>query len=144
MDEQDKRKITGVFNIKKDDRGIFKTSYSREYKDKETGEITKYWWDIIINFTQKVDTSRVKNKSTIRVKNGWFSFYVIDDGKDENNKSIIKKMPCFVFDEIEILKEGIDEVYSTKPKKTEETNFSDDSIGGYYPESYSDDFSLPF
>ena len=133
--------ISGEKTIYKDDRGLYKVFQKGSKLNEETKQYEDDWQKISVDFQPKVD---LKNKTKINVKDGYDSHYVIktqwtyDDGKPA-----YMKMPKYIIKDFEVIEDGIDEVMSSKPKKTVESNFSDDTFGGYYPDTYSED-TLPF
>ncbi len=136
--------ISGEARILKDDRGVYKTTLVSTDSNKETGEEEKIFMKINVGFKKGVE---VKNKTKINITNGFITFFRIDTGEvDEDGnlkRPIYKYFPKLVIMDFEVLEDGVDEVYSSKPKKTVESNFNDDTFGEYYPDTYSED-TLPF
>ena len=133
--------ISGEARILKDDRGVYKTTLVSTDSNKETGEEEKIFMKINVGFKKGVE---VKNKTKINITNGFITFFRIDTGEvREDGKPDYKYFPKLVIMDFEVIEDGIDEVYSSKPKKASESNFSNDTFGGYYPDTYSED-TLPF
>ena len=139
MNISSKKEVT----VYKDDRGIYKISQKGRKLNEETQEFEDDWQKVIANFQPKVE---LKNETKIKIKDGYDSHYVIktqwtyDDGK-----SVYMRMPKYIIKDFEVVKEGIDEVYSSKPKKSVENNSDVNEMNEFYPDTYSDDFSdLPF
>ncbi len=134
--------ISGEARILKDDRGIYKTTLVSTDTNKETGEEEKIFMKINVGFKKGVE---VKNKTKINITDGFITFFRIETGEvdeDGNLKQpIYKYFPKLVIMDFEVLEEGIDEVYSSKPKKAVETN-SSDNMGEFYTAEDMD--ILPF
>ena len=133
--------ISGEARILKDDRGIYKTTLVNTDINKETGEEEKMFMKINVGFKKGVE---VKNKTKINITNGFITFFRIDTGEiREDGKPDYKYFPKLVIMDFEIVEDGIDEVYSSKSKKTIESDSNDNDISEFYPDTYSDD-ELPF
>ena len=132
--------ISGEARILKDDRGIYKTTLVSTDTNKETGEEEKIFMKINVGFKKGVE---VKNKTKINITNGFLTFFRIPTEETrEDGTTINKDFLKIVIMDFEILEEGVDEVMSSKPKKTVKSNSNDDEMGEFYPtEDYSD---LPF
>jgi len=125
--------------ILKDDKGKYKTSISTKVIQ-ENGEEKTVFMRISVGFRKGVE---VKNKTKIKVIDGFLSFYPIQtDETYENGQPVYKKIPKIMIMDFEVLEEGVDEVYQSKEYLTQTSNVSDDTFGGYYPEVAPDD--LPF
>ena len=133
--------ILGKATIYKDDRGFYKIFQKGSKFNEETDQYEDDWQKISVDFQPKVD---LKNKTKIEIKEGYDSHYTIKTQwtyKDGNPVYI--KMPKYVILEFEVIEEGIDEVYTYKPKKTVEKNSNDNEMDEFYPDEYSED-DLPF
>ena len=132
--------ISGEARILKDDRGVYKTTLVNTDTNKETGEEEKIFMKINVGFKKGFE---VKNKTKINITNGFITFFRIDTREvKEDGKTDYKYFPKLVIMDFEIVEDGVDEVMSSKPKKVVENDFSDDTFGGYYPETYSEDMLL--
>ena len=132
--------ISGEARILKDDRGIYKTTLATKVID-ENGEEKTIFTKVNVGFKKGVE---VKNKTKINITNGFLTFFRIPtEETKEDGTAINKDFLKIVILDFEVIEDGIDEVMSSKPKKAVESNFSDDTFGGYYPDTYSED-TLPF
>lgn len=94
-------------NIRKDERGVCKTTSTQKYIDGETGEEKMDFMNVLVSFKKGVE---VKNKARIKVLNGFLTHIRIETNEiDENDKPIIKRMPKIMIMDFELLEEGIDE-----------------------------------
>ena len=134
--------ISGEARILKDDRGIYKTTLATKVID-ENGEEKTIFTKVNVGFKKGVE---LKNKTKINIKDGFLTFFRIPTEETrENGTTINKDFLKIVVMDFEVLEDGVDEVYSSKPKKTVESDSSDNEMGEFYPDTYSDDFSdLPF
>lgn len=128
--------VTGEARILKDDRGVYKTTLVTTETNKETQEEEKAFMKINVGFKKDVE---VKNKTKINIKDGFLTFFRIATGETyDNGKPIYNYFPKLVIMDFDVIEEGIDETYQTKDYSASQTNFSDDTLGGY------DDSELPF
>ena len=135
--------ISGEARILKDDRGIYKTTLVSTDTNKETGEEEKMFMKINVSFKKGIE---VKNKTKINITNGFITFFRIDTGEvRENGKPDYKYFPKLMIMDFEVLEEGVDEVYSSKPKRAVENDFKDkdNELSEIYTDTYFDD-ELPF
>ncbi len=132
--------ISGEARILKDDRGIYKTTLATKVID-ENGEEKTIFTKVNVGLRKGVE---LKNKTKINIINGFLTFFRIPtDETRENGTTINKDFLKVMIMEFEVVEEGIDEVISTKPKKTVENNFDANEIDEFYPDTYSAD-ELPF
>ena len=132
--------ISGEARILKDDRGIYKTTLATKIID-ENGEEKTIFTKLNVGLRKGVE---LKNKTKINIKDGFLTFFGIPTEETrEDGTTINKDFLKIVILDFEIVEDGVDEVYSSKPKKAVESNFSDDTFGGYYPDAYLED-TLPF
>ena len=132
--------ISGEARILKDDRGVYKTTLATKVID-ENGEEKTIFTKVNVGFKKGVE---VKNKTKINITNGFLTFFRFPtDETREDGTSINKDFLKIVIMDFEVLEEGTDEVYSSKPKKTVESNFhySDDIETSYMPDDID---VLPF
>ena len=131
--------ISGEARILKDDRGVYKTTLATKVID-ENGEEKTIFTKVNVGLKKGVE---VKNKTKINITNGFLTFFRIPTEETrEDGTTINKDFLKIVIMDFEILEEGVDEVMSSKPKKTVKSNSNDDEMGEFYPtEDYSD---LPF
>ena len=134
--------ISGEARILKDDRGVYKTTLATKVID-ETGEEEKIFMKINVGFKKGVE---VKNKTKINIKDGFLTFFRIPTEETrEDGTTINKDFLKIVILDFEIVEDGIDEVMTSKSKKTVESDSNDNEMSEFYPETYTDDFSdLPF
>lgn len=132
-----------VFNanatIFKTDKGAYKASIMSKEID-NNGEEKSIFMQINVGFKKGIE---VKNKSKINVKEAFLTFFRIPTGNTyEDGTPEYKKFPKIMIMDFEVVEEGVDEVQQTKDYSNTQSNFSDDSIGGFYPSMSDDD--LPF
>ncbi len=138
--------ISGEARILKDDRGVYKTTLVSTDINKETGEEEKIFMKINVGFKKGFE---IKNKTKINITDGFITFFRIETGEvDEDGnlkRPIYKYFPKLVIMDFEIIEEGIDEVYSSKPKKVVGNDSSDNGIYQDLYESSNVGFDeLPF
>ena len=106
-------------NIRKDERGVCKTTSTQKYIDGETGEEKMDFMNVLVSFKKGVE---VKNKARIKVLNGFLTHIRIETNEiDENGKPIIIRMPKIMIMDFELLEEGIDENARVPQYNTPET-----------------------
>lgn len=129
--------ITGQATIFKNDKGIYKLSIMNK-EIQEDGSEKSVFMPINVGFKKGIE---LKNRSKIDIKNAFLTFFQIDTGEMyEDGKKIYKKFPKIMVMDFDVLEEGVDEVQQSRNYNDTQSNFSDDSMGGYF--SSSDD--LPF
>ena len=131
--------VSGEARILKDDRGVYKTTLATKVIN-ENGEEKTIFTKVNVGFKKGFE---VKNKTKINITNGFLTFFRIPTEETKEDGTVINKdfLKVMIMD-FEVLEEGTDEVYSSKPKKAVENNSSDNEIGEFYPDTYSDE--LPF
>ena len=70
-------------------------------------------------------------------------FRIPTDEKREDGTTINKDFINVMIMDFDVIEEGIDEVYQTKPKKAVESNSEGNMMNEFYPDGYSED-TLPF
>ena len=131
--------ISGEARILKDDRGIYKTTLATKVID-ENGEEKTIFTKVNVGFKKGVE---VKNKTKINITNGFLTFFRIPTEETrEDGTTINKDFLKIVILDFEVIEDGIDEVYSSKPKKAVKSDFSDNEMGDFYPAEDID--ILPF
>ena len=132
--------ISGEARILKDDRGVYKTTLATKVFDENEEEKTIFT-KVNVGFKKGVD---LKNKTKINIKDGFLTFFRISTNKiREDGTPINKDFLKIVILDFEVIEEGVDEVMSSKPKKSVENNSDANVIDDFYPNTYSEDI-LPF
>ena len=126
--------------VYKDDRGIYKIANKGSRFNDKTNQYEDDWQRVLVDFQPKVN---LKNETKIIVKKGFDSHYTIKtQWTYENGKPAYIRMPRYVIKDFEVVEEGVDEVMSSKPKKSVENNPDTNVIDEFYSDDYTDD--LPF
>lgn len=129
--------IIGQATILKDDKGIYRLALVNK-EQQENGETQTIFMRINVGFRKGVE---LKNKTKINIKDGFLTFFRMATGNTyEDGKLEYKKFPKIMIMDFEVLEEGTDEVYHSKDYSDTQSNFSNDSVGEFYP---SED-ELPF
>ena len=131
--------ISGEARILKDDRGVYKTTLATKVID-ENGEEKTIFTKVNVGFKKGVE---LKNKTKINITDGFLTFFRIPTNETKEDGTIINKdfLKIVILD-FEVLEEGVNEVYSSKPKKTIENNSNANEMNEFYPDAFSDE--LPF
>lgn len=131
--------ISGEARILKDDRGVYKTTLATKVFDENEEEKTIFT-KVNVGFKKGVD---LKNKTKINIKDGFLTFFRISTNEiREDGTPINKDFLKIVILDFEVIEEGVDEVMSSKPKKSVENNSDTNVIDEFYSDDYTDD--LPF
>lgn len=127
-------------NIRKDERGVYKTVTSQNYIDTETGEEKKDFMNIFVGFRKGIE---VKNKARIKILDGFLTHIRFEtDEINENGNPVIKRFPKLMVMSFETVEEGIDENEHVRTYgNNQNSNFEREEFSSY-DSPYGDD--LPF
>lgn len=122
--------------IFKNDRGVYKATLSKKDTNENGEQITRYM-NIHVGFRKGVE---LKNKTKIKVNNGFLTFFPIETGniKDNGKKEVLNFLKIMIMD-FEVLEDGIDENFHSKEYAQKDVNSNDD-----FDDFYSNNDELPF
>ena len=122
--------------IFKNDRGVYKATLSKKDTNENGEQITRYM-NIHVGFRKGVE---LKNKTKIKVNNGFLTFFPIETGniKDNGKKEVLNFLKIMIMD-FEVLEDGIDENFHSKEYAQKNVNSNDD-----FDDFYSNNDELPF